>query len=173
MNNSFFEALESALAGERLDAFRQDGVSRLITMSRYVWNMALCESLYSPLQLAEIALRNSIHACLADQFSAEDWYITSGLMLPWQEHMVERTQLESELAATSNPLAALEVQRRIEAAAREFELQVLRIQVEFARREGRIEVAERLEVELLLDAFSDVALRLVEGIGVAAEAAAG
>lgn len=66
----------------------------------------------------------------------------------WQEHNVERTQLESELAATSNPLAALEVQRRIEAAAREFELRVLRIQAEFARSEGRIEVAERLEAAI-------------------------
>jgi len=66
----------------------------------------------------------------------------------WQEHTVERTQLENELAATSNPLAALDVQRRIEAAAREFELQVLRIQADFARSEGRIEVAERLEAAI-------------------------
>ena len=89
MNNRFFKGVETALAVERLDAFRRDGASPSITLSRYLWNMALCESLYSPLQIAEVALRNAIHTCLSEQFSADDWYSTSGLLLKWQADLVD------------------------------------------------------------------------------------
>jgi len=61
MNHNFFQPLEAILAPERLDAYRQDGVPPATTLARYLWNMALCESLYPPLQMAEIALRNSLH----------------------------------------------------------------------------------------------------------------
>lgn len=90
MNNDFFKQVEAALEGERLEAFRQDGADPLFALSRYLWNMAVCESLYSPLQMAEIALRNRIHACFCEKFSLEDWYTTSGLLLPWQEEQVDK-----------------------------------------------------------------------------------
>jgi hypothetical protein len=61
MNQIFFQQIEGILTSERLDAYRQDGVPPVTTLARYLWNMALCESLYSPLQMAEIALRNSLH----------------------------------------------------------------------------------------------------------------
>lgn len=89
MNNDFFDKLEPALAVERLDAYRQDGATPVVTLSRYLWNMALCESLYSPLQMAEVALRNRIHSSLTELFSAEDWYTTSRLLLPWQADLVD------------------------------------------------------------------------------------
>lgn len=94
MNNQFFEHIEAGLAVERLDAYRQDGASPLVSLSRYLWNMALCESLYSPLQMAEVALRNRIHAALTDLFDAENWYTTSGLLLKWQEEMVDKARKE-------------------------------------------------------------------------------
>ncbi len=90
MNNEFFKGIETALAVERLDVFRLDGASPQIALSRYLWNMALCESLYSPLQMAEVTLRNRIHACLSEQFAAEDWYTTSGLLLSWQADLVDK-----------------------------------------------------------------------------------
>lgn len=90
MNNQFFQRLETALAVERLDAFRQDGASDLVTLSRYLWNMAICESLYSPLQMAEVALRNAIHSHFSERFSTEVWYKTSDLLLPWQNDLVAK-----------------------------------------------------------------------------------
>jgi len=60
MNNIFLKGLETALAVERLDAFRQDNANEVTTLSRYLWNMALCEALYSPLKMAEIALRKNL-----------------------------------------------------------------------------------------------------------------
>jgi hypothetical protein len=108
MNTHFFEHIQSALAVERLDAYRQDGASPLSTLSRYLWNMALCESLYSPLQMAEIALRNRIHTCFTDQFSVTDWYTTSGLLLPWQEEMVDKARklLSDKASVTSGKMIA-------------------------------------------------------------------
>lgn len=94
MNNEFFRKVEAALAVERLDAFREDGNAPLAVLSSYLWNIALCEALYSPLQMAEIALRNRIHVCFSEQFSAEDWYATSGLLLSWQEEQVDKVRQE-------------------------------------------------------------------------------
>ena len=74
MDSKFFDSLQIALASERLDAYRQDGANSLITLARYLRNMALCESLYSPLQMAEIALRNALQRGLATRFSTQEWY---------------------------------------------------------------------------------------------------
>ncbi len=104
MNNEFFKGVESALAVERLDTFRQDGAQPLITLSRYLWNMSLCESLYSPLQMAEVALRNTIHACLSEQFEADDWYRTSGLLLNWQADLVDETIAKFSDGKTAAPV---------------------------------------------------------------------
>jgi hypothetical protein len=94
MNNEFFKKVEAALAVERLDVFREDGDEPLVVLSSYLWNIALCEALYSPLQMAEIALRNRIHMYFSEQFSVEDWYITSGLLLSWQEEQVDKVRKE-------------------------------------------------------------------------------
>ena len=51
MNSDFFDNLLPALAAERLDANRQDQAEPHITLARYLWNMALCKALYSPLQI--------------------------------------------------------------------------------------------------------------------------
>lgn len=72
MNIKYFSQLEKVLATERLDAYRQDGANEITTFSRYLLNMALCESLYSPLQFAEIALRNAIHAYFTDYYNNEN-----------------------------------------------------------------------------------------------------
>jgi hypothetical protein len=71
MNPVFFEQVAQALATERLDAYRQDGAAPAVALARYVWNMALCEALYSPLQLAEVALRNAQHRALTTRFGAD------------------------------------------------------------------------------------------------------
>jgi hypothetical protein len=103
MNNQFFSQVEEVLATERLDGFRQDKAAPLITLARYLWNMALCESLYSPLQMAEIALRNKVHAHMSDRFSADDWYTTAGALLPWQGQMVD--EAERKLKDNGNTVA--------------------------------------------------------------------
>ncbi len=70
----YLDALEPALAAERLDAYRRAGDhDGLDVLARYVWNMALCEALYPALQCLEIALRNTLHAAIAPQFANPEW----------------------------------------------------------------------------------------------------
>ncbi len=86
MNSDFFEKFEHAIAAERLDAYRHgDNANPLTATARYLWNIALCESLYSPLQMIEVALRNAIHQTLSERANQENWYEhTSCLMLTQQ-----------------------------------------------------------------------------------------
>jgi hypothetical protein len=87
MDPTFFKQVETHLNPERLGAYRQDGVDDATTLARYLLNMALCESLYSPLQFAEIALRNAMHASLTARAGTDTWYNT--LQLPhWQSNQV-------------------------------------------------------------------------------------
>ena len=87
MNRTFFRQVETHLNPERLGAYRQDGVDDASTLARYLLNMALCESLYSPMQFAEIALRNAMHASLTTRAGTDTWYNT--LTLPhWQSKQV-------------------------------------------------------------------------------------
>lgn len=90
MNTGFFTQIESVLAVERLDAYRQDGANEITTLSRYLLNLALCEALYSPLQFAEIALRNAIHTQLTQRYQADDWYdvIPGRSLPPWQAQQI-------------------------------------------------------------------------------------
>lgn len=87
MDLTFFRQVETHLNPERLDAYRQDGVDEATTLARYLLNMALCESLYSPLQIAEISLRNALHESLKSRAGTDTWYNTLSLPL-WQNNQV-------------------------------------------------------------------------------------
>jgi hypothetical protein len=66
----------------------------------------------------------------------------------WAENAAERAALATELANAADATVTRAVRRRIEAAEREMEVRVLRIQAAFARDEGRLEVAQRLETTI-------------------------
>ncbi len=102
MNPAFFQQVESILAPERLDAYRADGAVPSVAMARYLWNMALCEALYSPLQIAEIALRNSSHRCLTARFGRDDWYAVAVSLPPWQQDQL--TAARQRLQAARKPI---------------------------------------------------------------------
>jgi len=88
MNHNFFQQIEVILAPERLDAYRQDAVPPVTALARYLWNMALCESLYSPLQMAEIALRNSLHHFLSTRLNNPAWYDAIANLPTWQQNQL-------------------------------------------------------------------------------------
>jgi hypothetical protein len=103
MNPEFFQQVETSLAAERLDAYRQDGVDAATTMARYLLNMALCESLYSPLQIAEITLRNALHECLSTRAGVDTWYDT--IQLPrWQ--IIQISEAKERINRQSKPLTS-------------------------------------------------------------------
>ncbi len=78
------EKIQQALTEDRLRPYGQDGADTRLVLARYLWNIAICESLYTPLHLAEVSLRNSINANLAEQFSRSDWYEDIHLLTSWQ-----------------------------------------------------------------------------------------
>ena len=93
MQDDFFEHLASSLSVERLSSYRaRDGADECTTLARYLWNLAVCESLYSPIQLCEVSLRNTLHRYLSDQFN-ERWFDSGSLRLtPWGIREVERAK---------------------------------------------------------------------------------
>ncbi|MEY4569058.1 MAG: hypothetical protein RLZZ398_497 [Verrucomicrobiota bacterium] len=99
MNPDFFEKIQPALAVERLDAYRQDQAEPRVALARYLWNMALCESLYSPLQMVEIALRNALQSSLESHFRSPRWYD-----VPACWHLLTTTQ-QSQIAEAKQNLA--------------------------------------------------------------------
>lgn len=75
MQPAFVSQLTRILSAERLSAYRgrlPDAASDIRLFGRYVWNMALCESLYPGVQTLEIALRNTIHQAVAQHFKRID-----------------------------------------------------------------------------------------------------
>lgn len=73
MTSIVFSELADALATRRLRPYRQTGDSDLDVVTRYVWNIKLCESFYTPLQNLEVALRNSLHEAISRQTGDALW----------------------------------------------------------------------------------------------------
>lgn len=80
----FIDLVASCLSVERLESYGTDGATPTIALARYLLNLALCESLYSPLQLCEVALRNQLHGYLTHFMGREDWFQAPGFSpAPW------------------------------------------------------------------------------------------
>ncbi len=74
MQGDFFNKISESLSMERLESYgTRDHANGCTILARYLWNMSVCESLYSPLQLCEIGLRNALHHYLTDRYG-EHWY---------------------------------------------------------------------------------------------------
>ncbi len=78
VSQPFFPEIRRALSSERFESYDLSGSdSDEKMLARYLWNMALCRSLYPALQGLEIALRNSIHHAISDQANEEWWFTRS------------------------------------------------------------------------------------------------
>ncbi len=80
MQRDFFEKLQAILSAERLSVYGRDEPGHGTVMARYLWNIAICESLYSPLQMCEVALRNAIHGAMTACYGQPQWYDTLDLV---------------------------------------------------------------------------------------------
>ncbi len=105
MNPAFFQQIEGILHTERIDAYRQDGADHTLTLSRYLLNMALSESLYPALQFAEIALRNAMHRELSARCATDAWYDSPiARLTAWQQDKV--TEAKDALRKRRKPLTS-------------------------------------------------------------------
>ena len=78
----FFLILCQATSTVRLDAYRQRRIRRnvgdsdLEVCADYLWNIALCESLYPVLQWLEVTLRNNLHESISALYGS-NWFNSS------------------------------------------------------------------------------------------------
>lgn len=98
--------LTLGLSAERLAGYRGRPVATVSdreAFARYLWNMALAESLYPSLQALEVALRNTLHAALTQHFGCEDWYDVPG-MLQHRNEQEALVRAKASLAEIGRPL---------------------------------------------------------------------
>ncbi|GAA5483327.1 hypothetical protein [Haloferula sargassicola] len=112
MSPVFFAQIEQGLSTERLGAYAvsQSGAvpDPCATLARYLLNMALCESLYSPLQICEIALRNAIHRHASSLMGRDDWYDAPGFPLThWAGKEVSKAK--AKITKAGKPVTAARV----------------------------------------------------------------
>jgi len=66
----------------------------------------------------------------------------------WTAHEVVVAALEKQLEASTDASAALALQRQIETARAQVEIEILRIQARHARQAGRLDIAAELETTI-------------------------
>ena len=74
----YIEELRRVISDSRLRRYldRIPGADEVQALGVYLWNTALCESLYPVLQAVELSLRNSIHQAASDAFGDDFWFRT-------------------------------------------------------------------------------------------------
>lgn len=89
------ETMSAARLGRYLGAAKGD---RNRAFRLYLWNAHLCREFYFPIQVAEIALRNSVHKGLQSNYGT-DWFstrsLTTALPKRSQEEIVDVVSFES------------------------------------------------------------------------------
>ena len=71
----FFSILTTAISGNRFTPYlNNNSNNQSEAYGTYLWNIALCESLYLALNCLEISLRNSIHDAAVQEFGVDDWF---------------------------------------------------------------------------------------------------
>ena len=72
--SDYFGEFQKSASAERLKPYLND-VDETQAFALYVWNIALCESLYPCLNGLEVALRNSLHRSISTKFGTDFWFI--------------------------------------------------------------------------------------------------
>ena len=87
----FFGPIERALSKERLAGYRLAAADTpRQVVGRYLWNDALCTSVYSSLHFLEVSFRNHVHDALAGWVGLPAWYDATPSFLSQREAVVIR-----------------------------------------------------------------------------------
>lgn len=103
MVTSLVEGLRRAISPERLEAYRPTTASDDIDMlATYLWNIELCECLYSPLHALEITLRNAISDAMAEKYNGDAyWFMDLNRLSRRQANIIR--DIANRLPAQSPP----------------------------------------------------------------------
>lgn len=79
--------IEATISAPRLGRYLAEAKNdRNCALRLYVWNARICEAFYLPSQLAEVALRNALHAALCENFSG-NWHMNPAFVSPLPERL--------------------------------------------------------------------------------------
>jgi hypothetical protein len=82
------QALYSGISQERIETYRPIGSHDLDMTATYLYNIALCEAFYTPLNFLEITLRNALHMQLSAFYGSTAWYLLTNVLEPGQQNDV-------------------------------------------------------------------------------------
>ena len=74
MNKHFYSEIESSFTSSRLSVYKQDSADDTTCLARYLYNIEVCKSLYSSLNIFEVTFRNVIDKVLCTVAGADNWY---------------------------------------------------------------------------------------------------
>jgi len=93
MAEKFYDLLVARLSQARLEAYERripQPADKVDVLAHYLWNIALGQALYAPIQVCEVAVRNSVHSALADIYGTDRWFDHpyGPRLEPWQQNAV-------------------------------------------------------------------------------------
>jgi len=72
-STEFLIRIRRSISVARFDSYKKSGCSDLSAFSTYLWNIQLCESLYTGFQILEVAYRNAVHREIGNALKCYDW----------------------------------------------------------------------------------------------------
>ena len=94
-SNDFFIRLERVCSQIRLYSYRSTDGTNKETLCRYLWNIALCESLYPSFQILEVSFRNAVHLEIQKVTNVSEWLISEPAFLYQDERRAIRDSKQS------------------------------------------------------------------------------
>lgn len=73
MNKHFYSEIESSFTSSRLSVYKQDGADDTTYLARYLYNIEVCKSPYSSLNIFEVTFRNVIDKVLCTVAGADNF----------------------------------------------------------------------------------------------------
>lgn len=74
MKEKFYKSFSAEITKERLSVYKADGCDDETALARYLYNIKLCKSFYTSLNMFEIAFRNSVDRALQNFTGTSDWF---------------------------------------------------------------------------------------------------
>ena len=100
--SQYFSEFQRAVSASRLKPYLNHSPNgdAAQAFGTYLWNLALCESLYPTLQGIEVALRNGIHDAASAEFGDEFWFKSQ--LTGYERKQIE--EIEKSFAKSKTPI---------------------------------------------------------------------
>jgi len=99
---SLFSSVGHCISIKRIESYRVAGDTDDDVLSRYMWNVCLCEALYPALHSLEIALRNSIYTEVTKMTNNPNWLLDNSVVAGYHQQRAV-SKAVSELVSAGKP----------------------------------------------------------------------